>query len=504
MENWVKDGYNHARKNVSAQYGSDVGDQYIHRINDAIQQFNDDINRFQGYETSSAQLKGDVAEFWHGNTFNINAAVNDSNYRVYVDRSHDYASADIKSNWGEDYGLKYYGSAEASAAEQAKSHFQKFCEYRQQSGNENITIEEFLSKRGYDNDKILYDPIYSGQMRLIPVDQYNAAVEYLKWKIAKEELTRPEQVKRYKETLEMLTTKVKAPDGTQSVELTKDAATRLAELAKEGKFDASDYGFSTEELVRFHHALQQGIKAGTSAAIISLILKVAPEFYKCLEKLIVEGKINEDDLRRIGFAALHGAGEGFLRGFVAGTITTACESGMLGSALKNVNPGSVAALTVILLQSMKDSYLVVKGEMTQYELTANISKNVFVTSCGIGLGALVQTLIPAMPFAYMLGNFVGSFVGSFAYVACDSAFMSFATYSGWTFFGLVDQDYVLPDEVVREIGIDVFDYDKFYFDSYQIDEYKPDYFDFDEYTPHFIKLLRRGVIGVHQVGFIYD
>ena len=171
--------------------------------------------------------------------------------------------------------------------------------------------------------------------------------------------------------------------------------------------------------------------------------------------MIVEEKINEDDLRRIGFAALHGAGEGFLRGFVAGTITTACESGMLGSALKNVNPGSVAALTVILLQSMKDSYLVVKGEMTQYELTANISKNVFVTSCGIGLGALAQTLIPAMPFAYMLGNFVGSFVGSFAYVACDSAFMSFATYSGWTFFGLVDQDYVLPDEVIREIGIDV-------------------------------------------------
>lgn len=504
MENWVKDGYNHARKNISAQYGSDVGDQYIHRINDAIQQFNNDINRFQGYGTYSAQLKGDIAEFWHGNTFNINATVNDSNYRVHVDRSQDYASADITSNWGEDYGLKYYGSAKDSVTEQAKSHFQKYCEYKQQSGNENITITEFLKKRGYDNDAILHDPIYSGQMRLIPVDQYNAAVEYLKLKIAKEELIRPEQVKRYKETLEMLTTKVKAPDGTHSVELTKDAATRLAELAKEGNFDASDYGFSTEELVKFHHALRQGIKSGTSAAIISLILKVAPEFYKCLEKLIVEGKINEEDLRRIGFAALHGAGEGFLRGFVAGTITTACESGMLGSALKNVNPGSVAALTVILLQSMKDSYLVVKGEMTQYELAANISKNVFVTSCGIGLGALAQALMPAMPFAYMLGNFVGSFVGSFAYVACDSAFMSFATYSGWTFFGLVDQNYVLPDEVVREIGIDVFEYDKYYFDNYQMDIYEPDYFSFDEYKPHFIKLLRRGVIGVHQVGFIYD
>ena len=232
MENWIEDGYNHARKNTSAQLGSELGNQYIHRINDAIQQFNDDINQFQGYETSSAQLKGDIAEFWHGNTFNINATVSDSNYKVHVDRSHGYASADIKSNWGQDYGLKYYGSAEASIKEQAKSHFQKFCEYKQQSGNENITITEFLSKRGYDNDAILYDPIYSGQMRLIPVDQYNAAVEYLKLKIAKEELTRPEQVKRYKGTLEMLTTKIKSPDGTQSVELTKDAATRLAELAK--------------------------------------------------------------------------------------------------------------------------------------------------------------------------------------------------------------------------------------------------------------------------------
>lgn len=504
MENWVKDGYNHARRNISAQYGSDVGDQYIHRINDAIQQFNNDINQFQGYGTDNKILKGDIAEFWHGNTFNINAIVDDSNYRVHVDRSHDYASADIKSNWGKDYGLKYCRSAEDSVKEQAKSHFQKYCEYKQQSGNENITFTEFINKRGYDDDTILHDPIYSGQMRLIPVDQYNEAVKYLKERIAKEKLIRPEQVKRYQETLEMLTTKVKAPDGTQSVELSKETAQRLAELAKEGNFDASAYGFSTEELVKFHHALRQGIKAGTSAAIISLILKVAPEFYKCLEKLIVEGKINEEDLRRIGFAALHGAGEGFLRGFVAGTITTACESGMFGSALKNVNPGFVAALTVILLQSMKDSYLVVKGEMTQYELAANISKNVFVTSCGIGLGALAQALMPAMPFAYMLGNFVGSFVGSFAYVAYDSAFMSFATYSGWTFFGLVDQSYVLPDEVVREIGIDVFDYDKYYFDNYPIDTYEPDYFSIDEYKPDFIRLLRRGVIGVHQVGFIYD
>lgn len=502
MENWVRTGYAYARKNISTQTAASAGDQYIQNICDAIQNFNDDINQFSGYKTQIGQLQGDIAEFWHGNTFNINATVNDSNYRVSVNRSHGYASPDINSNWGDKYGLKYYKNGIESVKEQSKSHFQRYCEYKAASGRKDLGISEFLSQRGLNDDSILNDPIYSGQMRLIPYDQYEAAIEYLKLKIAKESLIRPEQVKRYQDTLNLLTSKINAPDGTTSIELSRETSEQLAQIAKDGKFDAAEYGFTTEQLVHFQHALKIGVKAGTSAAIISLVLKTAPELYKCLTKLIREGSIDSRELQNIGFAALNGVCDGFIRGFVAGTLTTACESGMLGESLKDVNPGCIAALTVILVQAMKDSYLVVKGDITHYELIANISKNIFITSCGLGLGLLFQALAPAIPFAYMLGNFVGSFVGSFIYISADNAFISFAIYSGWTFFGVVDQDYTLPDEVMKEIGMDVFKYEKYEFDEFQIDEYQPDFFVFDEYQPHFIKLIKRGVIGVHQIGYI--
>ena len=107
-----------------------------------------------------------------------------------------------------------------------------------------------------------------------------------------------------------------------------------------------------------------------------------------------------------------------------------------------------------------------------------------------------------IPGAYLLGNFVGSFVGSFAYVATDNAIMSFCIESGWTFFGLVKQDYQLPDEIIKELGFDLYEVEEFIADEYKIDEYKIDGYQIDEYEGDFISVLRRGVIGVHQIGYV--
>ncbi|MCA6029503.1 hypothetical protein KFX89_22475 [Bacteroides thetaiotaomicron] len=502
MENWAKKGYDYACQSMAAQKGANISEGYIGKICSAIQNLNDDINGFSGCNTRVSQLKGNIAELWHGDTFNIKAAVNDSKYNTVVSRSNNYASSDIDTSWGECYGLKYYKNAAASSDAQAISYFQKYCEYISKTGNKGLSFSDYLQEKGLKDNSILHDSIYVDQIRLIPADQYSAAVEYLKFRIAKESLVRPEQAKRYQETLEMLTIKIKAPDGTSSIELTREEAEKLAQIAKDGKFISTAYGFSTEELVQFHHVLQQGVKAGTSAAIISLVLKIAPEFYRLLEKMINEGTINESDFQRFGFAALNGASEGFIRGAVAGTLTTVCKSGMLGVGLKEINPGAIAALSVILLQSMKDSFLVVKGDLTNTEFVANLSKNVFVTSCGIGLGWLAQTLFPAISFAYMLGNFVGSFIGAFAYINADEALMSFSIYSGWTFFKVVEQNYVLPDEVMKEIGVDVFNYEKCYYEEYKFKEFNFYSFAHYTYTPQFIKLLRRGVIGVHRIGYL--
>lgn len=71
-------------------------------------------------------------------------------------------------------------------------------------------------------------------------------------------------------------------------------------------------------------------------------------------------------------------------------------------------------------------------------------------------------------------------------------------------FGLVNQDYVLPEDVIREIGIDVFDYEQL-----EYDKFKPEGFQFSTFTPDKFEpekidmtFLRRGVIGINEIGFI--
>lgn len=499
----ISKGYNAAIQNTTTQYAGQQAEQYINNINSAIDTLNNDINVFKGFETGVAQLKGDVSEFWVSGTFNINAALNDSKFRTIVDRSHDFASADITSNWGESFGLKYLRNAQASADAQSTSYFERYCEYKAVSGRVDLTFEDFLKERNINpNDVFRYDSIYNGQTRIIPSDQLKEAITYLKIKIAKEAENRPEQVARLKETLDKLESKIKAPDGTQSIELTKEEAENLANLAKEGKFDAREMGLSTEELVKLEHILRQGVKAGLTAAVISFVLKTAPKVYECLVQLIEDGEIDEDHLRDLGFSALSGSSEGFLRGFIVASLTTACESGVWGETMKSISPGVIAGLTVIMLNMMKDSYFVATGKMTKQEMAANLSRNIFVTSLALGMGSLTQILLPMVPGAYLIGNFVGSIAGSFVYSAMDNAFMALCVESGWTMFGLVDQDYELPDDVINELGFDLYEVDEFNVDEYDVDEFTLDEYDIDDYDGDFISVLRRGVIGVHRVGYI--
>ena len=453
-------GYNTFSDIAGAAHGSYRAESYVGRISDACKELEDNINKFKGFETGIKQLKGDIQEFRSSGTFNINAALNESEYQTVVDRSHGYASADITTNWGEEYGLKALYNGTVSAKAQSISQFQRFMEYRAISGRTDLTFENFLIEKGLDPEKVLAsDPIYSGQMRLIPSDQLEEAIAFLKKQIANKSITNPDEVRRYQETLDKLTARITAPDGTQSAEATTQELLDIAEKAKRGEYDAAEDGFSTEQLVKIEHILNQGIKAGLTAATITLVLKTAPEIYKCLDELLSNGSVDEEQLKELGFAALDGSTEGFIRGFVSATVTTSCSAGLWGEALKTVSPEVVGAMTVIIMNTLKDSFLLAKGTLTKDEFTYNLQRNIFVTACGLGGGAVLQACLPMIPFAYLLGNFVGSMVGSFAFVAYDKAVLSYCVSSGSTFFGLVNQDYTLPDEVLREVGISLFEYE---------------------------------------------
>lgn len=500
-----EEGYTFFEKQAGAQLAGFEGETYVEQVKAEINRLLQDLNTFEGFQTMADKLKGDIAEFWHADTFNINAVARDSSHRTFVDRSHDFASQDISSNFEKIFGLKYYKDGVASAKAQAKNIFERFREYQYGGGKD--TLEEFLSKRGYDDEAVLSDPIYLGQIRVIPKEQLEMACQWLKEKIAKEAVIRPEQMDRYKDTLQMLSNKVEDGIGTTSVELSDADAKLLATLAKEGDVTTEELqklGISAEAIIKYEYIIQQACKAGVTAATISMVLKVAPEIYKAIQYLIENGELDEQQFQKIGFAAVRGGTEGFIRGSLAAAITIACKKGQLGNFSKNVSPVVIGMTTVLALNTMRDAFDVACGKMSSSELARRLTRDIIISSTALAGGAAGQALIQIPVLGYMIGSFIGSTVGAFAYTCGTNIMLSFCVDTGFTMFGFVKQDFTLPEDVLMDIGMDVFEYEKFQYDVFQHDEFIIQPFEFDSFEPESINIrpLRRGVIGVAKVGYI--
>ena len=198
-----REGYDFFQSHAGNFVGVSEGTRYVDSVETEITKLVKNLNQFSSNKADVSTLKGDVAEFWHSGTFNINAAVKDSNHRVEVVRSHELGSVDIRGkNFESDFGLKYYKNGTESAKQQAKSIFEKFSEYKAKGGKKDL--DSYLQKSGYPADTVLSDPLYAGQYRVIPSDQLKAATEWLERRIKEESVKRPEEVHRYQETLDML------------------------------------------------------------------------------------------------------------------------------------------------------------------------------------------------------------------------------------------------------------------------------------------------------------
>lgn len=498
-----EEGYTYFEKNASAYVASTMSDSYVASVNDEIEKLVNDLNSFEDFKTSSNVLKGDVAEFWHTGTYNIDSALKGSSNRAFVDRNHDFASTDISTNYGDKYGLKYYSDGQASAKAQAVSVFQRFKENQSHGGTD--SMDDFLRSRGYDNaESVLNDPIYSGQIRIIPRDQLEEATQYLERMIKTEAARRPEQVYRYQETLNMLKDRLSDDKGAESIPLSKKEAEVLAKLAKQGKINADDLGLTTEELIKYDYIIQQAFKAGLTAATISVVLKVAPEIIKAMDYLIKNGEINAVQFKKIGFAAVSGGAEGFIRGSVSAALTASCKAGLLGETLKSVDPTIVGTVTVLTINVIKNAFQVAVGNKSTSQLTSELVRDMYISTCSLIGGGISQAFIEVPVLGYMIGSFVGSIIGSFTYNVGHKAIVSFCVDSGFTMFGLVEQDYTLPKEVIEQMGIETFDYETLHYDTFEPESFSFDSFETDTFEPDTLDVtfLRRGVIGVSKVGYV--
>lgn len=522
MMSAFKEGYENFIRLNGAELGADVGAVYVGKVEDEIEKLDKALNEPTRKidKPSIDVVKGFVAEWWHEGTFNIDAALKGVETRANA--PDDNKLVDISLSSGDQYQVKYYkmkhdydkhGNIKevASAKAQAKTNLERYKEYcseyrRDHNGQEPPkTAEVWLEGRLPD------DPYYMGQGRIIPAEQMKEAQKWLKKKIAKEANGgRQEQVKRYQETLDKLTDRLESSDGAESIPLTEKEAKELAMLAKEGGFDPAEWGLTTEELMEFEYIMNQSFQAGLTAALVSVALRVAPEVCEIICKLLKDGEIDAEQFKHLGFAAVGGSVEGFVRGTVAAAVTIACKSGLMGETLKELNPSIIGAITAIAMNTVKNACLLAIGKLSKHDFASKCAEDLVITVCSIGVGTASAAMATALftPAAailgYMIGSFVGSVVGSFVYKGIYSCVLSFCVESGSTFFGLVDQNYELPNDILKKIGTEVFEYERFEPDRFTYSSFQPKRFEYDRFEPVKINItfLRRGVIGVGMIGYV--
>lgn len=509
MNDAFEQGVKYVAENMGAAFGGQIAQQWL-SLEPLIKELSETVLASQA---DPAQLQGNAAETWHSGTLNYSARIHHSTGVAFTPKSHGYGSVDIQAG-DKSYSSKYYKTGAETAKAQAKSNYEYFMERRVKAlrkGKSVGSLEDFLKERNRSKSDERRS-IYDGQYRLIPSDQINGARDYLNRRIQSALANgKLEEAARYQETLDALRTVVEDGKGNTSVGLTREDAQKLVQAVREGKLDKElleECGIDLNQLVSAQDILHEAFKAGISAAVISLVIGIAPTIMNGISMLIKEGEIDPDLFAEIGYKGLSSTAKGFINGSISAALVACCQSGKLGTALMGADASIISTAVVLMVGTIESGIRFATGKITKAQMADEIARLHITTAFSVagGLAASVwfAEIPPLAVAAYMLGSFIGGIVGSFAYNLGRNVFVAFCVESGCTFFGVVDQSYELPQEVINAIGIEVFEYEKFAYDTFeadtfQFDSFIPDSFEYDKFG---IRILRRGVIEFGKIGYI--
>ena len=124
---------------------------------------------------------------------------------------------------------------------------------------------------------------------------------------------------------------------------------------------------------------------------------------------------------------------------------------------------------------------------------------------GAHIGGIIgQALGFQLPVVgYLLGSLIGTSF-SVVYNIGKKKLISFCVDTGFTCFGLVEQNYELPEDVLREMGVETVEIPRTKIDTTNIPrtEINASEIAMANYETIDITVLRRGVIGVNKVGYV--
>lgn len=479
----MQQGWDFTVQLLGANSASTAGKSYVDDINNTILDLEKNINTHPYRNLGIDQLQGYMFEEWSAGTFNVDAVATGSRDRATVKHLNSKFSVDIHLESGADYSAKSYRNGAESAKQQA-------------------LINPETGKAGYGD-----------QIPLVPEDHLSDGRIASHNRALRNKEIRPDVSSANEYTEKNLTDRISNSEGIESQSIKRKELEKIAKESKEQKFKAEDHCVTAQNAIKTEYVLKKAMRAGLTAAAITAAVQLAPEIYKSIDYLIKNGEIDSQQIQQMGLKGISAGVEGFLNGSISAAIVILCEAGKLGEKLKglystSMGPSIIGSVVVIIMQTVKNSILVASGKMSAREMGMNLVNSLvissgYLASMKIG-GAIAQALFPEVPgVAFAIGSLLGCCV-SVVYNIGKNKFISFCADTGFTCFGLVDQDYQLSDEMLKELGIETIPIIHTQVDTVDIQRTNVARTEIErtEYETVGFTVLRRGVLGVNKIGYV--
>ena len=287
--------------------------------------------------------------------------------------------------------------------------------------------------------------------------------------------------------------------GAESRPLEEPASRDLVEQLRErGDVDRERFGLRVADTVEWEDVIREATTAGTRAAILGAVLQTCPHLLAIAKRTWETGELSAKDFAPLARGLPTTLIQSGVAGGLSAAVMGAVRKGMLGST-RQADPTVVAAAVVLAMGAFRTSVKAARGEVTWPVAAKRISEDAIVLTAAMGGATVGQALIPVLGLGALVGNIVGAALARLAIDKVDGVVLGIAAETGWTVFGLVDQNYAVPGELLNASGWNVLD----------ISTFRPRPLDVRRVRLRTIELkkidmtvLRRGVISFGRVAYL--
>lgn len=350
-----------AKRAISYMSAQEAG-RYLSQLDAAMKSANEAMERTihtqAGLVSQNPNLDGFIAEQYHAQTFNLNAAARGSQYR-----------AEVLEPGATGYSKNSVDIQIKDANGTVRARYQsKYCK--------DVKATEGAFDQGD----------YRGQQKLVPEDQ----------------------LKELKEQGIKATDRITAPDGTSSNPLEKPVAKEMQEQAQSGNWNELNWNeYQLGDLAK-----GIGVRAG-KAALLGAAIGVG---FNVAQKVWKGENIEGSELLKT--ALVSGADFG-LKTVIAGALKVGSEKGIIKLLPKGTPIETITGIVQVGIENVKIVGKMAKGELSLEEgvecmeqVTVSTLAGIAASAKGAVIGASIGTVLG--PVGSAIGGFIGGTIGYMA------------------------------------------------------------------------------------------